>query len=360
MLEFLKLHEGIFNGCDDSGGLIGDVFRDASCDLGKISENITHLSILEIVELVFSLHMDENYGIHEEVIYNFKNTLNNEGLDLLWSKFEQSSYEKDNYKIRSGLGAIADCKNDVDAFILSCSISGKPPTYDHLSIAGRLIANWRSKEALVWLDSMDTKGKDLWQKEKSKLKIQAYELEGNYAEAQNERLSQFERTLTPNLYFEIIKYAKPEFKERFALEAIEKAHRFSCPYTAIHFLTEIRELNEVAKIIRSKYDELSGRKYEVLRSAANALNIVDPIVATMIYRKMIQPILDETKTKYYNYAAKDLVTCGVLSSQITDWMRLKNHDEYFKEIEIDHKRKVRFWDEYKSALQKQASKQMKA
>jgi hypothetical protein len=69
--------------------------------------------------------------------------------------------------------------------------------------------------------------------------------------------------------------------------------------------------------------------------------------------------LDETKSKYYNYAAKDLVTCGVLNSQIENWGTLQNHEEYLKIIEIKHKRKVSFWAEYKSALQKQSAKEAK-
>jgi hypothetical protein len=74
---------------------------------------------------------------------------------------------------------------------------------------------------------------------------------------------------------------------------------------------------------------------------------------------MIEPVLDETKSKYYNYAAKDLVTCGVLNSKIANWGTLQNHGEYLKVIETKHKRKISFWSEYKSALQKQTAKEAK-
>lgn len=89
------------------------------------------------------------------------------------------------------------------------------------------------------------------------------------------------------------------------------------------------------------------------------LQNTDPIAATLLYRKMIEPVLDETKSKYYNYAAKDLVTCGVLNFKIANWGTLQNHEEYLKAIEIKHKRKVSFWAEYKSALPKQADKEAK-
>ncbi len=74
---------------------------------------------------------------------------------------------------------------------------------------------------------------------------------------------------------------------------------------------------------------------------------------------MIEPVLEETKSKYYNYAAKDLVTCDVLDATITGWKELQRHNEYFKEIEMKRKRKISFWSEYKSALQTQTAKEAK-
>jgi hypothetical protein len=53
------------------------------------------------------------------------------------------------------------------------------------------------------------------------------------------------------------------------------------------------------------------------------------------------------------------VACGVLSSNITSWGALQHHDEYFKVIEVKHKRKLKFWSEYNSALQKHAAKAAK-
>jgi hypothetical protein len=53
------------------------------------------------------------------------------------------------------------------------------------------------------------------------------------------------------------------------------------------------------------------------------------------------------------------MTCSALNSKIRDWDELQDHNHYFKEIEDKHKRKIRFWDEYKSAIQKQVTKEAK-
>lgn len=53
------------------------------------------------------------------------------------------------------------------------------------------------------------------------------------------------------------------------------------------------------------------------------------------------------------------IMCGILSAKISDWEQLQNHEDYVKEIETKHKRKIRFWSDYKAALEKQAAKQAK-
>ncbi len=165
--------------------------------------------------------------------------------------------------------------------------------------------------------------------------------------------------MSPKIYGEIINASKPDFKEEFKLRSINKAFQFPEPHTALYFLTQIQEFEEAAKIVRLRFDELSGKQYSTLRPAADLLVSIDPLAASLLYRKMIQPILEETKTKYYSYAARDLMTCIALNSKIRDWDGLQDHDQYFKEIEDKHKRKIRFWDEYKSAIQKQVTKEAK-
>jgi hypothetical protein len=60
--------------------------------------------------------------------------------------------------------------------------------HDHLDIAKRLIKHWRPKEALKWLDNMEIPINHHWQQDRKDLTIQALELDGNYEQAQKERL----------------------------------------------------------------------------------------------------------------------------------------------------------------------------
>jgi hypothetical protein len=358
MLEFFNLHKATLNRCDDSNGTISDVFRIACEDLGKICEQISAPDE-ELVNLVFTKFMNNEYGIYDKIISNFNNALKDSGLELLKAKIEEASNQKNISKIKSGLQEIADCKKDVDAYIKACSFKGDPSDHDYLDIAKRLIEIWRAKEALQCLDKIDIPSNHFWQEDCRKLKIQAFELDGDYEKAQNERIAWFENNLSPDLYGQILKHAKMEFKEPFRKEAINKAFHFQETHTALAFLTQIQEFEEAGNLVKHKINELHGRQYYILRPIAGILCDIDPLAATLLYRKMIEPILEEAKSKYYSYGAKDLVMCNILSLKITNWQSCQNHYEYFKILEEKNKRKFSFWNEYKIALQKKSKKETK-
>ena len=359
ILDFLDLHKNTLDRVDDSNGNVSGVFFTACDDLGSLAGHINPLKNQEAVEIIFSRFMNNDYGIYDDIIHSFKDILKDPDFNLLKEKLEQVANDKNVLTIKLGLKSIADCKNDVDEYIVACGFKEGVCAHDHLDIAKRLIKHWRPKEALKWLDNMEISIHHSWQQDKNDLKIQALELDGNYEQAQKERLLWFSQTLSPKLYGEILKAAKPEFKETLQSDAVKKAFQFPEPHGALSFLVQIQEFDEVAKFVHARFNELNGRQYYTLRPTADLLQNIDPIASTLLYRKMVEPVLDETKSKYYNYAAKDLVICGVLNSKIANWGAIQNHEEYLKVIETKHKRKVSFWSEYKSALQKQAAKEAK-
>jgi hypothetical protein len=352
MLDFLDLHKNTLERVDDSNGIIGDVFSTACEDLASIAKHINHFNNQEIVETIFTRFMNNDYGIYDDIILCFKGILKDQDFEFLHKKLEHVANDQNAFQIQLGLKSIADCQNNVENYIRACSFNNNICAYDHLDIAKRFIKHQRPKEALQWLDNMEIFNSHPWQHDKKYLRIQALELDKNHEQAQKERLSWFAETLNPKLYEEILKIIDPNNKESFQADAITKAFQFSEPHISLNFLVQTQNLEEAAKFVHARFNELNGRQYYTLRPAADLLKNASPIAATLLYRTMIQAILDETKSKYYNYAAKDLVTCGVLNSKITNWGKLQRHHEYLKEIELKHKRKSRFWFEYDSALQK--------
>lgn len=235
MSAFLDLHENVLNRVDDSNGKVSYIFTKACEDLGNIIQN-TNFDLAKIVEIAFIRLMNNGYGVHDDIIKNFKSVLNHQGFNLLRDKLQQAINKNNSFKIKIALKDISDCENDVDAFINACSSGENLSAHEHLEIAKRLITHWRPKEALEWLNRMKVPDDHSWQEDRKKLKIEALNLDGRYEEAQNERLLWFSNNLSPELYRDILNATKSDLKEKFKSESINKAIHFPDPHIALHIL----------------------------------------------------------------------------------------------------------------------------
>jgi len=359
MLDFLDLHKKTIERVDDSDGFVAMAFRQSCKDLGSIAKSIKNLNTEKIIEVIFKRFVNDGYYIYDDLILSFKGVLKDQDFDLLQEKLENYANGENDSRIKLGLQSIADCKEDVDLYIRASLFKDSIDDYDYLEIAKRLIEHSRPKEALQWLDNMPIYSNHHCQEDRRNLKIQALELEGYGDQAQKERLSFFAENFSSKLYKEILATAEPEFQESFKSDAIKMSFQFPEVYIAMDFLVKIKEVDALANFVHARYDELDGWQDYKLRAAANLLKSPQPIAATLLYRKIIQAVLDKTTPGIYGYAPKALAMCTILAAKITDWGDLQSHDEYFQDIELQHKRKTRFWSDYKSALQEQAEKEAK-
>ena len=360
MIKLLDESNHTLERSDDSNGEIQSVFIQATEDCGSIAKFVSR-PIQEFIDIVFSLFMNDSYVVGQEIIPAFKDALQQQGLLLLQKRFEDSMHDHEDYKVRNGLRQIADCLDDVDAYIRACACTGALRTHNCIEIARRLIQHNRPQEALNYTEIAmnDLDASHSWYNDAIAIKIDALELKGDFKAAQDERIAWFLRDLDGKVYDQILQHMKFELHDNFITMALQQAFSFNSTFTAINFLMHIKNLQELSNFISTRLDDINGDNYYILRPAADILRDSYPLAATLLYRKMAQPVLEQAKSKYYDYAAKDLIACQLLSSQIIDWQSYDNHEIYFKNIEEKHKRKPRFWETYKSALQKQAAKEAK-
>lgn len=350
MLEFLDAHNDIFNRVFDDNGIVLEVFMQACKDLARIAQSIPHLSLEKKVDVIFFKWMKNEFGIYDDLIADFKDVLKDEGFTLLEDKLKQALDTENEWCIKRGLKEIADCKDNVDAFIQACSFADEVSEYDHFDIAKRLIKHNRGKEALEWLDRISISKSSFWQKDKSLLRIQAFEVQGECEKAQNERMSLFSKILEVGIYNDILRHEQSlELKKSFKVEAIEKAFIFE-PHKALSFLIEIQELEQAGKLVHLRHNEFDGDRSYILKQAADLLSAIDSAAATLLYRVMIEFILKKGSSKYYEYGVKYLVKCRDLNSRIFDWGSIKKHDDYFNDLCSQYKLKRSFWSRYQSAL----------
>lgn len=141
--------------------------------------------------------MKDDYSACSDIIINFKEALGKEGLSLLHSKFRK--LDTANYNIIRGLKNITDCQTNIEAYIEAYNLKhSRFPDHDYIEIATRLVYDWNAPEALEGLDKIDTNNNAL-QTKFVPLKIKALELNGNYTEAEQERILWFDKTLSPEV-----------------------------------------------------------------------------------------------------------------------------------------------------------------
>ncbi len=90
-------------------------------------------------------------------------------------------------------------------------------------------------------------------------------------------------------------------------------------------------------------DQLEGRRYNILRAAAEALAADYPGAATLLYRKLVSSVLDRATSKYYPYAARDYQAAAVLDDVISDDASAPSHGDWISDLRRQHGRKIGFW-----------------
>ena len=99
-----------------------------------------------------------------------------------------------------------------------------------------------------------------------------------------------------------------------------------------------------AELVLARHTELDGDHYWLLTPAAEALEQLEPLAATLMLRSMIDFSLDRAKYKRYGHAARHLQTCSYLAKRIEDFGAIPDHDAYVANLKALHGRKTGFWN----------------
>ncbi|KDU94318.1 hypothetical protein GLUCORHAEAF1_14595 [Komagataeibacter rhaeticus AF1] len=95
--------------------------------------------------------------------------------------------------------------------------------------------------------------------------------------------------------------------------------------------------------MREHTAELDGRDYGTLRPAADRLSESYPNEATLLYRLLVEAVLNKALSRYYSYAAKDLASCRLLAQMLTATNGMETHEAFMTRLKAQHKRKLGFW-----------------
>ena len=137
----------------------------------------------------------------------------------------------------------------------------------------------------------------------------------------------------------------PDFAEFEALDrAFAHAATFAHRYTSLRLLLAWPRLDLAAQHVVEHRATWEGRHYEVLVPAAEALEHGYPAAATVLYRALIDDILNRARSPAYGHAARYFARLEALANVAEEWPSgLCNHVAYRALLNQAHGRKSAFW-----------------
>ena len=240
---------------------------------------------------------------------------------------------------------IADCENDVDAFIDTYEgFDLTNPAYA-TEIAQRLLRAGRPDEALLYLDqgAPNDRNRHFKDLEWSDVRIGVLNALGRQDDAQTLRFSLFERHLSaPHLkaYLKLLGDFDDVEAENAALAQME---RHANVHAALAFLINWPALDRAARVVDARIKEINGDLYELLDPAASALESKHPLASVLLRRRLIDFTLQKARSTRYRHALRHVREIESQQSDIKDYGRHESHAEFMTRLKRTHPRKPAFW-----------------
>jgi hypothetical protein len=369
--RFMQVATPLFERCDDSSGIVIEVFHDACALLGEIA--LSAGSPPEsLADAAIDALRDNGYGQYDGLIAILTPALGEEGLAHLKQRIEtlaaspvpvppKSEWEAVGYgsggatyahqmeersrqsMVEMALKDIADAMGDVDAFIAQYDARTRKVPQIAAEIATRLLAAGRAGDAHGFIERADT-GKDSWvPREWQDTRLEVLEALDRKEEAQAFRWTWFESTLESEYLRDFLKRL-PDFED---IEAEERAMDYAAAHPrvtpALGFFLDWPSPDRAARLLVDRHSEINGDHYEFLVPAVEAISERHPLAATLALRAMIDFTLLQARSKRYGYAAQHLAECAALAERIEDYGTFELHATYVARLKQEHGRKYGFW-----------------
>lgn len=353
MWRFLDLAEPVLERVDDSSGSVGDVFRSACNDLGRIAAR-ARLDRATLADQAFEAMVANGYGVCDGLVEAVLPALGEDGAARLEARLTDAltkrpgstgAWDWRSAMLRGALQTIADHRADVDAFIALVPPQDRANPHFAAAIGRRLLAAGRTGEALAALEAADRADRRADEGDWEEVYFAALEADGQGERAQALSWAAFEERLSAVRLRAFLK-GLPDF-DGFAAErrAREHAVGYGDFATALQFFHDWPDPDGAAHLVLARHAEIDGNAYYLLDPAAARIEPRHPLAATILRRAMIEDTLAGAKSTRYKHAARHLRACRVLAEAIHDYGSFETHESFTSRLRAAYGRKSGFWAE---------------
>ncbi len=347
--EFFEVDGDIMESCNDSDGEVGDIFHYNATDLFR--EYAKQCKDKKwVTDILFNLIVKDDYGLREELSTKVDEFLPEKEIrriiDRLWNLRKSNKNKGYPYFL---LERMAKAIKDPFLYEKIIDLSGKKDNGNNFFKLGKMwLFCGDPNKALFYLQKINKDNYYGSSGDLDDLLLKIYRELGD-------------RKKQKEISWEIFRdyRIKEKFDEVVAIEGNSKRPKLLKNEVAlifrnkqlaeedVNFMLELKLIDESGDYIFKRRQHIDGDYYLDLVEWADIFNKnKKPLIATIIYRALLDSILGRAKSRAYHHGVDYLRCLDRINKDVKDWMGVQTHDAYFLEIKENHGRKYSFWEQY--------------
>jgi hypothetical protein len=361
--KLICLDQVIFDRVDDSDGIIGDELRGA-CTLwldAAAAVRATHtVSGTDWPAALYEFYQANDYGVREPLLEQAHRLLHEDELRAVASRFEDDARRTmisartgraERHRVfgpSSAMGLVARALRDPKLYEQSILVhSPQPNALQANDIAEQYLICGDGAGALRWLDGTCT---DNGQFERLDLLDRAYELMGDRDRQIEIRRERYRLAPGVHSYRALEGILPIGARGAFRARACQDAKTSPNVATASELLFILEEPALAEEVIVERFEQLDGRNYVLLTSLVKTAKANGQLLAAaLIWRALIEAILNRGYAKAYGHAARYLLELRAIAASIADYRGHPSHASYESALRLAHGRKASFWGRLSSS-----------
>ncbi len=340
---FIATDSKVLANADDSNGQIADTYHRA-CRLLAVA-SMAAGKPKEAEEVFLSLQDVCDYGSRDEMFDEAANILDRRALERIVAQWRFRAQSEDWKKfggIRVRLAQVAESMGDPELFE-EASLCGQPKEQYPLIAIDVARVYLKCGKAETALEKMPPEQGRFFPKHYAVL-IGIHRALGNTQEVSEILWSEFERNpsgTSGQAYID----SMPEGERE---QALSRMHELVLrggftPLRKAMYFAEMGDLATTAEVVVSANGQFNGEHYDPILGVIKLLGKGYPLAQTVLYRALMESLLERTASKYYPYAVRYAQKLAALAGSVEDWKSVIPHEDYWRVIAQKHARKSGFW-----------------
>ena len=346
--NFFERDSSIMESCDDSGGTVGMIFSvDATDCFVHFSKTCERKEF--VAQQLLELVLDDQYGVRDEIIDHAVDFLPEQWLRWMVEQL-QSEDEEDNWSTTQRLILLQSIARQLkDARLFEEVTLRRTLSFTScLDIAQVYLENGDAVQAESWVERANLEFPSEhnfrsydYQSIRREICCQLGDREGE------ERLAWeiFRSNRSVERLDELLQTLGEEQRETVIageIALILQSSHESLVESDASFLLQLGNNDAAEQYLMKRIALLNKVDYITLTEWVGQL-VKRPLLASLIYRELLNDILKRGYTKAYHYGVDYWFQLQKLSPQVSGWKPHLTHHQYQQQVHQEHGRKHSFW-----------------